>query len=373
MATPFLFTPLRLGPLTLPNRVVCVPLYLAYPDPDHEVNDLVLDYYAEMADSGAGLVVVENTTVETCGLTNPRTLLASDDRFVPGLAQLARTIRARGIPAVLQIHHAGRYAKRPDRIAPTAIETWGAMPRAMDAADIDRVIAAFAAGARRAREAGFDAVELHGGTGYLLTQFLSPRTNRRQDGYGGDPERRMRFPLEVVRAVRRAVGESFPVGYRFLADEYVPGGLTLEDTVPFARELAREGVAYLSVMIGCYDSYPLPRYVEEDRNEGFMVPFAASVRAAVPGVPVVAAGRIQRPETAEAILRDGMADLVGFARVLFADPLWPRKARGEIAEPIRPCRPKCTLCTKMMMEQRPAYCGCWPKERRARFLERVGG
>lgn len=104
-----------------------------------------------------------------------------------------------------------------------------------------------------------------------------------------------------------------------------------------------------------------------------MAPFAAAIRAAVPGVPVVAAGRIQRPETAEAILREGMADLVGLARVIFADPLWPRKARGEIAEPIRPCIPNCTLCTKRIVAQRPAYCGRWPKERRERFLERVGG
>ena len=123
--THLLFTPLRLGPLTLRNRIVCLPLYLAYPEPDHEVNDLVLEYYAEMADSGAGLVVVENVTVEPCGLGNPRTLLASHDRFVPGLSRLASAIRARGVPAVLQIHHAGRYARRPDRIAPSAIETWG--------------------------------------------------------------------------------------------------------------------------------------------------------------------------------------------------------------------------------------------------------
>jgi 2,4-dienoyl-CoA reductase-like NADH-dependent reductase (Old Yellow Enzyme family) len=371
--TSLLFTPLALGPLALRNRIVCLPLYLAYPDPDHEVNDLVLDYYGEMAGSGAGLVVVENVTVEPCGLGNPRTLLASEDRFVPGLAKLARTIRARGAPAVVQIHHAGRYARRPDRIAPSAVETWGATPRAMDQADIDRVVASFAAGARRAKDAGFDAVELHGGTGYLLTQFLSPRTNLRRDGYGGDPERRMRFPLEVARAVREAVGEGFPIGYRFLADEYVADGLTLEDTVPFARALAREGIAYLSVMAGCYDSFALPRYLEDDCKEGFMAPFAAAVRRAVPGVPVVAAGRIQRPETAEAILRDGMADLVGLARVLLADPLWPRKARGEIAEPINPCRPRCDLCTKRIIAQRPAYCGRWPKERRERFLERVGG
>ena len=366
-----LFQPLRLGTLTLANRIVCLPMYLAYPDPDHEVNDLVLDYYAEMAGSGAGLVVVENVTVEPCGLGNPRTLLVSEDRFVPGLARLAATIRKGGVPAVLQLHHAGRYAKRPDRIAPSAVETWGAVPREMDAGDVERVIAAFAAGARRAKEAGFDAVELHGGTGYLLTQFLSPRTNLRADGWGGPPERRMRFPLEVVRAVRAAVGEAFPVGYRFLADEYVTGGLTLDDTLPFARELTRAGVAWLSVMAGCYDSFALPRYLEDDRTEGFMVPFAAAVRAAVPGVPVVAAGRIQRPEVAEAILAEGRADLVGLGRVIFADPAWPRKARGELAEPITRCTPTCSLCLKRIVAQEPAYCGRWPAERRERFLARL--
>ena len=129
-------------------------MYLAYPDPDHEVNSLVLDYYSEMADSGAGMVVVENVPVEPRGLGNPRTLLISEDRFIPGLARLAKAIKARGVPAVLQLHHAGRYAKRADRIAPSAVETWGVTPKVMDQADIDRVVAAFAAGARRAQGGG---------------------------------------------------------------------------------------------------------------------------------------------------------------------------------------------------------------------------
>jgi 2,4-dienoyl-CoA reductase (NADPH2) len=113
--------------------------------------------------------------------------------------------------------------------------------------------------------------------------------------------------------------------------------------------------------------------VEDDAKEAFMAPFARAIKQAVPGVPIVAAGRIQSPQTAEAILRDGMADLVGLARVLFADPLWPRKARGEIKEPINPCTPGCMLCLKRVKEQRPAYCGRWTRERRERFLERVGG
>ena len=368
-----LFTPFRIGTIVVPNRVVSLPLFLAYPDEDHEVNDLVIDSYDEMAASGAGLVVVENVTVEPCGLGNPRTLLISEERFVPGLARLASAIKRHGVPAVLQIHHAGRYARRPDRIAPSAVETWGARPTAMDHACIDRVVRAFAAGARRARDAGFDGVELHGGTGYLPPQFLSPRTNLRQDAYGGDPQRRMRFPLEVVSAVRAEVGEGFAVGYRFLADEFVPGGLTLIDTIPFAKELARAGITYLSVTAGCYDSFPLPRYVEADAKDGFMAPFAHAIRQAVAGVPIVAAGRIQRPELAQEILRNGTADLVGLARVLLADPLWPRKARGEIAEPINPCTPGCTVCMKRIQAQKPAYCARWPKERRERFLERVGG
>jgi 2,4-dienoyl-CoA reductase (NADPH2) len=374
--TNLLFTPFRIGQLQLENRLVGLPMYLAYPDPDHQVNDLVLDYYAEMGASGAGMVVVENTTVAPCGLGNPRTLLTADehkdDRFVPGLARLARTIQGGGAKAVLQIHHAGRYAKRPDRLAPSAIPTWGAVPKAMDQNDIETTIAAFAAGAVRAKQAGFDAVELHGGTGYLLPQFLSPRTNLRQDAYGGDTERRMRFPLDVVSAVRAAVGEDYPVGYRFIADEYVPGGLTLADTQPFAKRVALLGVAYLSVMVGCYDSFALPNYLADDRKQAFMVPFAYAIKQAVPNVPIIAAGRMQDPATAEATLRNGKADLVGLGRVLFTDPLWPRKARGEIAEAINPCQPSCTLCTRRIVEQKPAYCARWSEDRRQRFLARVG-
>jgi 2,4-dienoyl-CoA reductase (NADPH2) len=182
----------------------------------------------------------------------------------------------------------------------------------------------------------------------------------------------MRFPLEVMRAVRAEVGEGFTVGYRFIADEYVPGGLTLIDTVPFAQELARAEITYLSVMTGCYDAFPLPSFIQDDRKEAFMVPFAHAIKQAVPGVPIVGAGRIQRPELAETLLRNQMVDLVGLARVLFADPLWPRKASGEIREPINPCLPGCALCQKKIIMQKPAYCGRWPRERRKKFRERIG-
>lgn len=171
--------------------------------------------------------------------------------------------------------------------------------------------------------------------------------------------------------MRAAVGDGYPVGYRFLAHECVPEGLTLDETRPFAVELARAGAAYLSVMAGCYDSPP--QYVVDDRREAFMAPFAAAVKEAVPATPVIAAGRIQRPETARAIVNDGGADLVGLGRIIFADPLWPRKACGQIAAPIIDCTPTCSLCFKRIIAQKPAYCARWPKERRERFVERVGG
>ena len=183
----------------------------------------------------------------------------------------------------------------------------------------------------------------------------------------------MRFPLEVLAAVRAEVGPDFPIGYRFLADECVPGGLTLADTVPFAQELARAGIDYLSVMIGCYDAFGQLEYQAADAKEGFMAPFAQEIKRAVEGIPIVVAGRIQSPERAEALLREGQADLVGLARVLFADPLWPRKARGGAMGPITACLPGCMICNRRIMAQKPAYCGQWPKERRDRFLERIGG
>ena len=177
---------------------------------------------------------------------------------------------------------------------------------------------------------------------------------------------------QVVEAVMDAVGQDFPVGYRFLADEMLPDGLQLEETRVYASELAKRGVAYLSVMVGTYDSFYLPEYKEMEREQGYMVKFAHEVKAAVPGTPVIAAGRIQSPEFASNIIEKGEADLIGLARVLFADPLWPKKARGEIKEPIVACEPTCSLCMQRVMKGKPAYCSQWSKERRESFLKSLG-
>jgi 2,4-dienoyl-CoA reductase-like NADH-dependent reductase (Old Yellow Enzyme family) len=371
-ASSLVFTPYTIKGLSLKNRLIMAPLFVGYADREGAVTPLVIDHYREMAASGVSLVVVENASVDPSGSGSPYILRVDHDRYISGLAELAGIIHDQGALAFLQLNHAGRYAYPQERFAPSPVKTGKIVPREMSLEEIRKVVQAFADGARRVKEAGFDGVEIHGGTGYLIVQFLSPRTNRRQDAYGGSLENRMRFPLEVVDAVLGAVGGEYPVGYRFLADEWLPDGLHPQGTIPLAGELEKRGLAYLSVTAGTYDSFALPKYVEAERSEGYMAHFAGEIKASLAATPVVAAGRIQSPSTAEKILGEGQADLVGLARVLFADPLWPRKAQGEVSDPIVPCEPACSLCNKRVGKAKPAFCSQWDKGRREAFLERIG-
>jgi 2,4-dienoyl-CoA reductase-like NADH-dependent reductase (Old Yellow Enzyme family) len=367
-----LFEPVQIQGMMLKNRMTMAPLFLGYAHPDGTVSDLLLQHYREMAASGVALVVVENAAVDETGLGSPFALRLDQDRYVEGLSRLAKTIQGEGARAFLQINHAGRYAFMPERLAPSPVITGGVMPREMTQEDIERIVRSYAGGAKGVKDAGFDGVEIHGGTGYLLVQFLSPRTNQRHDAYGGPLENRMTFPLQVVDAVLSAVGEDYLVGYRFLADELLPEGLHVSETVPLAVELEKRKVAYLSVMAGTYDSFRLPEVVEKEKREGYMVSYAAAVKETCPQMPIITAGRIQNPETAERILKQGQADLIGLARVLLADPLWPKKAQGLLEEPMVPCEPTCSLCEKRVMSGKPGYCSQWSKDRREAFLERVG-
>jgi 2,4-dienoyl-CoA reductase-like NADH-dependent reductase (Old Yellow Enzyme family) len=370
--TSILFSPFELKGIILKNRVTMAPLFLGYANPDGTVSPLILDHYREMAASGVSLVVVENAAVDTSGLGSPYVLRLDHDRFLPGLSALAGAIHEEGAVAFLQINHAGRYAYTPQRIAPYPFQTGKIIPREMSQEDIDRTVEAFGAAARRVKKAGFDGVEIHGGTGYLLVQFLSPRTNQRTDGYGGPLENRMRFPIQVTEAVLSEVGEGYPVGYRFLADEALPDGLHTEETTVLASELEKRQIAYLSVMAGTYDSFFRPEYMEKERHEAYMAHFAGEIKRAVSQTPIIAAGRIQNPSTAEKILNEGTADLIGLARVLLADPLWPKKAQGLVKEPIVSCEPACSLCFKRVAQGKPVFCSQWAKARREAFLKRVG-
>ncbi|MBI4798325.1 MAG: NADH:flavin oxidoreductase, partial [Desulfarculus sp.] len=272
-------------------------------------------------------------------------------------------IKSGGALASLQLNHAGRFAWGDEPLAPSAVPVGGKTPRALSAQEIAQIVEAFAQAAARVKTAGFDAVELHGGTGYLLAQFLSPRSNRRDDAYGGGLEARLRLPLEVIAAVAKAVGPDFPVGYRFLADEWLPDGFSLAEARQAAPALAAAGLAYLSVMGGTYESFFIPQRQEQEKHQGYMTGLAAAVKEVV-GIPVITAGRIQQPAFAEELITQGQADLIGLARVLLADPQWPIKAQEGRAEQINPCQPACTLCTKQVMKGQAAVCSQWSEEKR---------
>lgn len=369
---PHLFSPFRINGVELPNRLTMAPLYLGYAAEGGAISPLVLDHYRLMAVSGVGLVVVENATIDhPTGSGSNRTLRADSDDYLEGLATLARVIKQEGARACLQLNHAGRFAgAAPQPVAPAAVETFGHLPRALSREEIQEIVQKYAEAARRVKQAGFDLVELHGGTGYLLAQFVSPRTNRREDDYGGSRENRQKFPLQVVAQVKAAVGD-FPVGYRFLADEWLPEGLNLAESVPLAQALAAAGIAYLSVMGGTYESFFLPEIVEKSKHDGYMVDLAAAVKAQV-NVPVITAGRIAGGALAEEILEQGKADLIGLARVLWTDPKWPQKVREARESEIIPCDPDCDTCMQMVMRGKPAFCVRWPVEKMRTWKEKFG-
>ncbi|WP_319406385.1 NADH:flavin oxidoreductase [uncultured Desulfosarcina sp.] len=361
---PHLFSPITIQGLPLKNRLTMAPLYLGYAGQGGTVSDMLVAHYRLMAQSGVAMVVVENATVDhPTGSGSDRTLRADTDDNLDGLKQLAAAIKQEGALACLQINHAGRFAHAtPAPVAPSAVKTFGRFPRALEKTEIAHIIGQYAKAAARAKSAGFDMVELHGGTGYLLAQFLSPRTNQRSDEYGGSLENRQRFALDVLTRVRKAVGE-FPVGYRFLADEWMPDGLQLTESRQFAKRLSQTGIAYISVMGGTYESFSLPDIVEKSKQEGYMLDLATAVRTVV-DVPIIAAGRFATGNFAERAIAEGKTDLIGLARVLWADPRWPQKVRDGKEAAITHCNPDCgDACMHMVMKGRPAFCVAWPTDK----------
>jgi 2,4-dienoyl-CoA reductase (NADPH2) len=364
-AYPNLFRPLKVDGLRLKNRITMAPLYLGYAAPGGKVSPLMLAHYKLMAHSGAALIVVEGAGITVNGSGSARTLRCDHNRYMKGLEALAKTIKGEKALAALQINHAGRFAQVAEPVAPSAVSAFGTTPRALTRKEIKAIQKQYARAALRVKKAGFDLVELHGGTGYLLAQFVSPRTNKRGDAYGGPIESRIRFPLEVLKEVKDLVGD-FPVGYRFLADEWLPDGLHVEESGVLAKALEENGVAYISVMGGTYESFFLPEVIKKSRKPGYMVSLAEAMKKEVK-VPVITAGRISTPALAESILREKKADMIGLARMLWVDPGWPRKAREGRERSIIKCSPKCDACLQLVMQGKPAFCPRWKKTKRAEY------
>ena len=337
-----LFQPFTLREVTTRNRVGVSPM-CQYSCTDGLANDWHVQHLASRALGGAGLVLAEATAVEARGRISLHDLGLWKDAQVEPLARVVRNIESHGAVPGIQLAHAGRKAgtARPweggqplgdagwEPVAPSPIPFTSAyrVPSAAAAGDLAAIRAAFREAAVRARAAGFRWLELHAAHGYLLHSFLSPLSNQRHDGYGGGFEQRIRFPLEVVRDVRRVWPERLPLAVRLSCSDWVEGGWTLEDSIELSRRLKDEGVDLVDCSSG--GSTPLALV---PAAPGYQVGFAAAIRRAA-GIPTAAVGLITEPTRAEAIIADGQADLVLIGRAFLRDPYWALHAARALDAP----------------------------------------
>lgn len=313
------FETLRLGPLTLKNRIVLPPMQQYQGSAEGYATPYHVHHYARRARGGVGLIILESTAVAPEGRLMADDIGLFSDSHVGPLAEVAQAVAAEGVPALLQLSHGGRKS-RPHAggrlLAPSAVpynQSYGT-PEAMTDQDIASVITAFAEAARRAVAAGFAGVELHAAHGYLLHQFLSPLSNRREDAYGGSDENRRRLLTQIIAEVRAAIGPSHPVTIRVSASDYDPCGLTPESVAEALCALVPLGLDAVHVSAG-----GLLPIRPSDVSAGYQVGFAQTIRRAVT-VPVIAVGMIRSREQVEAILADGRADLVAIGRPLLIYP-----------------------------------------------------
>lgn len=348
MSHPKLFEPLRLGSLSLANRIVIAPM-CQYSADGGRMTDWHLIHLGHLALSGAALLTIEATAVLPEGRITYKDVGLWDDETEAALARVVGSVRRWSeIPIAIQLGHAGRKAstnlpwKGGAQIAPAEPNGWQTVapsplpyiegenaPEALDRAGMDRLRNGFAASAVRAARLDLDAVQVHAAHGYLLHQFLSPLSNRRDDEYGGDLENRMRFPLEVLDAVRTAFPAEKPVTVRVSGTDWVEGGWTIEDTIAFAQALEARGCSAIHVSSGGLDpaqSIPV--------GPSYQVPLARAVKKAV-SMPVIAVGLITEFEQAEAIVGTGDADCVALARTILYDPRWPWHAAAHLGASVR--------------------------------------
>ena len=339
-----LFAPLSLGPLTLRNRIVIAPM-CPYSSIDGAANDWHVQHWGTLSQSGAGLLITEATAVSPAGRISWADLGLYDDATEAAFADALATVRRWSpMPVGVQLAHAGRKASTlkqweagggaiPDGdprgwevVAPSAIPYNAAspLPRALDQAGIDAVIADFAAAARRAARLGLDLVEVHAAHGYLLHQFLSPLSNQRDDAYGGSLENRMRLVLAVFDAVQAAVPARMSVGIRISASDWVEGGWDLAQSLVLARALEARGCHFIHVSSG--GLHPAQQIAI---GPGYQLHFAEAIKRAV-RTPVIAVGLITEPAQAEAVLVEERADAVALARAMLWNPRWPWHAAAAL-------------------------------------------
>ncbi len=358
-----LFQPIAINGLEIKNRIFMPAMHLNMAK-NFIVSDRLVHFYAERARGGAGMITVGYATVDELS-GNPGNIGAHRDEFVPGLARLAAAIRENGARSAVQLNHAGRYnhslflgGRQPAAPSAVASRLTKETPHELTLTEINEVIARFGQAAKRARDAGFDAVEILSGTGYLISEFLSPLTNKRTDRYGGSWENRMRFGLEVLCAVRLVVGPGFPLIVRMNGNEFMEGGTSSAELREYAVRLSAEGADALSINAGWHEAR-VPQIASKVPRGAFAY-LARAIRERV-SVPVIAGHRINDPGTARDLLADGVCDAVAMGRALIADPQLPEKARTRRERDVVHCVACGQGCFDNLVKMKHVECLCNPR------------
>lgn len=322
-----LLNPLQAGSLTLHNRLIMPPMATAKSETDGRVSQSVLDYYQEKSNGGYfSLIIIEHSFIRPEGKASNNQLSVASDSVLEGLKSLAEVIHRNGSKAVMQINHAGGATTKEitghTPVAPSPIpHPWnGNTPKELTKSEITGIIEAFEGAARRVKAAGFDGVEIHSAHGYLLNQFFSPLTNKRTDEYGGTIHNRIRLHLAVIKAVRAAVGNDFPILLRLGSCDYKEGGITIEDSKIAAQEFEKAGISILDIT-GSFLGYNSP----ESSAQGYFSPLTEAIKKVV-SIPVILTGGITEPQAAEQLLSAGKADLIGVGRAVLKNSRWAKQA-----------------------------------------------
>ena len=364
-----LLEPIALGSLELRNRIVKAAMVTCYADREGYVTERLINHYVKHAKGGAGLIIIEVSSVAPTGKAFDNQLGLHKDDYIPQLKQLARAIKGCGpVKCIIQLHHGGRRAPSKlnngtQPVAPSAIAIWGGeTPRELTSEEIEKLIEDFALAAMRAKEAGFDGLELHCAHGYLISQFLSPLTNKRMDIYGGDLESRSRFALDILKRIRQKVGQAYPILAKINGSEFVKGGFGLTDAQKLVTMFESFNVAAVEVS-AVYKSSSEEGYLNASipvanvpmaYPRGYFVPLAEGIKK-VAKVPVIAVGRLDEPGLAEKVIAEEKADLISIARGLLADPLFPSKLIQGQHSDIRPCI-ACNTCADTLSGKEGLKC-----------------
>jgi 2,4-dienoyl-CoA reductase-like NADH-dependent reductase (Old Yellow Enzyme family)/thioredoxin reductase len=379
MAFTHLFQPIRIGPVEIPNRICHVPTDISSSHIDGSVSSRDIAHHTEVAKGGCGLIVVGATSPN--GRTSRSTvtnLVIDDDNYIPGFARLAAAMHRYGARCAVQLSNAGRQAALPREGKIASNDAAVSLPWSQSHAIVyanadekvktvhvlttDEVIQAieeFGEAAWRVMQAGFDAVELHAAHGYLISQFMSPYLNKRIDRFGGSFENRMRFPLAIVASIQNKCGTDFPVIIRYSADEWVPGGRELAESVEVAKVFERAGVAALDLS-QCIQESPGAGFDPMQYPEGWTLYASEAVKKVV-RIPVINSHSLRNPDACEKALAEGRTDMVGLARQILADPYWPIKAKYGKVRAIRRCISCLTGCwQESMMAKKEIACAINP-------------